>query len=264
MNKFFYSLLVVVGILVLVACERDKGSLQEITSIDDGNNMTQTEDEELIPLFIPALSVVLFAAEEKKGVALTEEEVLSIRDNSITMMMPKSAAKSLSEKCAYEDLDPENVWNEWLLFRDQQGLEVDVDGGALVVDNPSGNLDMKTAEKKARESLDQFKQLIKNSADVNPLIKVHLQETNTSARMWMIVDTVNKDSFDAHLFEVPSDFEELQAGDKFDITNNEILDWMFNDSGDVYGAFTIRVQRQSMTENERKEMDEYMGVIRYK
>jgi uncharacterized protein YegJ (DUF2314 family) len=258
MSFFNYSFLLSV-LLTLIACESNKGS-QHNDVIGDSN----PQKEELIPLVIPSLSSILLAAEKEKGSPLSEAEVLSIRDNSSSILTPKSVVDTLVEKRGHEDLDPENVWNEWLMFRDQQGLSVDVDGGALVIDNPSGNPDMREAEKKARASLDQFKRLINDLSEINPLIKVRLVEKNTSARMWLIVDEVHKESFSAHLFEVPSDFEEYQAGTRFDIQNDEILDWMFNNDGEVSGAFTIRVQRTSMTESERKEMDEYMGVTSYK
>ncbi|MEE9326933.1 MAG: DUF2314 domain-containing protein [Cocleimonas sp.] len=262
MSFFKYSLFLSV-LLTLVACDSDKGSQRKDT-IDDNKTSSKTQNEELIPLIMPSLFSILLAAEEKKGSPLTEKEVLNIRDNSPSIMTPKHVANALTEKRGYEDLAPENVWNEWLIFREQRGFEVDVDGGAHVLDNPSDNPDMRVAEKKARATLDQFRQLIKSSSEINPLIKVRLEEENTSARMWLIVDDVQNESFKAHLFEVPSDFEEHQAGDRFDIQNKEVLDWMFNNEGEVSGAFTIRVQRASMSESERKEMDEYMGVTHYK
>jgi len=226
--------------------------------------MTDTPtNDELIPLFIPTLSAILMAAEEKKGAPLTEEEVLNIRDNSTTIMTPKSMIDKMAEKRGYHDIDPENCWNEWLLLRQKEGLETDTNGGAIVLDNPSDNSDMRKAEDTARDTLDKFKQLIKKHSDINSLIKVRIEDTETAARMWLIVDSIEENSFKAHLFEVPSDFKEHKAGDSFTIKNDEILDWMFNNNGDVYGAYTIRVQRQSMTEKEKKEMDEYMGINQY-
>jgi len=224
----------------------------------------KANQEKLIPLFIPALAAILTAAEKEKGSPLTKQEVLSIRDNSQTIMTPKKIVDKLTKSRGYEDIDPENCWNEWLLLRQKSGQKVVKNGGAIVLDSPSNNQNMRKAEIQARESLDQFRALIDEHSAVNPMIKVKLEESSTSARMWLIVDKAQKNSFKAHLFEVPSDFIEYEAGDSFTVKNDDVLDWMFNIKGDVYGAYTIREQRRSMTEQKRIEMDEYMGIKNYK
>ncbi|MCF6189799.1 MAG: DUF2314 domain-containing protein [Cocleimonas sp.] len=241
----------------------DKKNVNKVSNVKD-ESVEKGSDEELIPVFIPALSTILVAAEKKKGSPLTEEEVLSIRDNSQTIMTPKSMVDSLAESRGYDDINPEDCWNEWLLLRQQMGLEVEEDGGAIVLGTPSDNPDMRKAEKKARATLSNFRELIKQHEEINAMIKVKLEETNTSARMWLIVDKVYKDKFKAHLFETPSDFVEYQAGDSFTIKDEDIIDWMLNVDGDVYGAYTIREQRKAMASEEKKEMDEYMGVKNYK
>jgi len=95
------------------------------------------------------------------------------------------------------------------------------------------------------------------------MIKLRIVDTNTTSRMWLFVDKVEKTNFKAHLFEVPTDFEKYQAGDKFTVKDEDILDWMMNNDGEVSGAYTIRVQRDTMTDKERQELDEYMGVTKY-
>ena len=42
--------------------------------------MTDTSDDSLCLVFIPALITVLYAAEKRKGAPLTEKEVIDIRD----------------------------------------------------------------------------------------------------------------------------------------------------------------------------------------
>ena len=109
---------------------------------------------------------------------------------------------------------------------------------------------MRKTEEKARETLDNFRQLIKKHPDISPMIKMRIVDTNTASRMWLFVDKVEKNSFEAHLFEVPTDFEKYQAGDSFTVKNEDILDWMINNNGVVSGAYTIRVQRKNMTDKE--------------
>jgi hypothetical protein len=67
-------------------------------------------DDDLVPVFIPSLGVLLLKMEEKKGSRLSRDEVLEIRDNAVVVMMRRSMARELAEKRGYEDLDPENCW----------------------------------------------------------------------------------------------------------------------------------------------------------
>jgi hypothetical protein len=75
----------------------------------------------LIPVFIPALVVLLHHAEGKKGSPLTEQEVLSIRDGGACVMLTVEHAIDLDEKRGYNDIDPERVWEQWREARTQLG-----------------------------------------------------------------------------------------------------------------------------------------------
>lgn len=70
-------------------------------------------EQQLIPVFIPALVVLLHNLEQKKGSPLTEHEVIEIRDKSACMMMTVEHAIALDEKRGYNDIDPEQVWEQW-------------------------------------------------------------------------------------------------------------------------------------------------------
>lgn len=76
-------------------------------------------EPQLIPVFIPPLVVLLRQAERQKGSALTEQEVLDIRDKGVCMMMSVEHAIALEEKRGYNDLDPERVWEQWQEARDR-------------------------------------------------------------------------------------------------------------------------------------------------
>jgi len=67
---------------------------------------------------IPSLVSILLAAERRKGTALTEEEVRSIRDSAGVMVLPDKG-ELLEERRSYEDIDPVNCWREWQRARVQ-------------------------------------------------------------------------------------------------------------------------------------------------
>lgn len=75
-------------------------------------------DEEIVIVPIPALCVILVKLEEEKGAPLTKVEVLEARDKAICMAMPRSAIKALEERRGYRDLVLEDVWADWLGFRE--------------------------------------------------------------------------------------------------------------------------------------------------
>ncbi len=79
-----------------------------------------SEDEKLVPVFIPSLVSVLLAQEQKKGSPLGDQEVLAARDNANCVMTPPSGKAAIEQGREYPDIDPENVWAEWQRFRASQ------------------------------------------------------------------------------------------------------------------------------------------------
>lgn len=76
-----------------------------------------TQDERLIPVFIPSLAAILMNAEREKGSPLTKEEVIAIRDRGVCMMMRESHVIALGERRGYRDINPANCWEEWQQVR---------------------------------------------------------------------------------------------------------------------------------------------------
>jgi hypothetical protein len=77
-------------------------------------------DEKLVPVFVPTLSTLLAEMERKNGTPLTKEEVLAIRDKAICIAMRPNLAAEMDERRGYQDIDPENCWEEWRALRTQR------------------------------------------------------------------------------------------------------------------------------------------------
>jgi len=75
----------------------------------------------VVPVFMPALALLLRQAEQAKGSPLTRAEVLQTRDKGVCMMLRVSAALELDDKRGFQDIDPEDCWEEWQELR--QALE---------------------------------------------------------------------------------------------------------------------------------------------
>ena len=68
-------------------------------------------------VFIPALVALLEAKEMDSGRELTREDVETIRDKASAIELPAEIARDMIKSRGYPDIDAENVWNEWLLYR---------------------------------------------------------------------------------------------------------------------------------------------------
>jgi hypothetical protein len=79
----------------------------------------EDDDEDLAPVFIPALVALLIHAEEQIGAPLTRNQVLAIRDDANCMMLPPAAKVAMDQKRGYVDIDPEQCWEQWSNVRAQ-------------------------------------------------------------------------------------------------------------------------------------------------
>lgn len=79
--------------------------------------MSSNQPEDLVITPIPPLVAVLLNMEQAKGSALNEVEVLKARDAAACIALPIDAHAKLVKSRGYKDIDPENVWEEWLAFK---------------------------------------------------------------------------------------------------------------------------------------------------
>ncbi|MFB7719402.1 hypothetical protein [Nocardia sp. NPDC056100] len=75
------------------------------------------DDDPVVPAFIPTLLVMLISLEERKVTDLTEAELLDARDNAPVMMLPLSIQHEVNKSRGYRDIDPDNLWQEWCLYK---------------------------------------------------------------------------------------------------------------------------------------------------
>ena len=74
-------------------------------------------EDDLVPVFIPALVALLIRAEQLNGSPLTRNQVMAIRDNANCVMLPPSAKAEMEEERGYADIDPQRCWEDWLIVR---------------------------------------------------------------------------------------------------------------------------------------------------
>ncbi|MFZ6768807.1 DUF2314 domain-containing protein [Undibacterium sp. Di26W] len=222
-------------------------------------------EEKLIPVFIPALVAILVSLEDKKGSPLTYEEVIEIRDNASVMMMEKTHADALSESRGYDDIDPENCWYDWQMYRRDAGRTPDLDPGAKIALTNSNDARMQQAFADAQQSLPHFRKLIHGNTDKDffPLIKTKFVLATDNMFVWLRVVENSNTGFTGELFEVPAELLDHEIGDTFDVEDAAIIDWMINHDSAMHGGYTIRAHRATLNVKEQAKLDTHLGVSRY-
>jgi hypothetical protein len=75
-------------------------------------------EEPLILYFVPSLVATLWHEEKAKGCALTEEEVIAIRDKCPVVALKPETARTMDEKRGYRDIEADDdCWQAWLAAR---------------------------------------------------------------------------------------------------------------------------------------------------
>jgi len=221
-------------------------------------------NEELVPVFIPALVAILVNFEDQKGAPLTDAEVMRIRDEAAVIMAPLSVAASMVETRGYVDIDPENCWHDWQMARRNLGREPALDAGARIVLVNADDKAIKDSVLAARNSLARFRELISGfDKPWSPLVKMQLAEPGYSANMWLAVTQTTDAEFIAELFEIPRELQSFKIGDAFTVRDDDVLDWMINDAGTLHGGYSLRLHRERLPEAERGAFDHHIGVERY-
>ena len=75
---------------------------------------------------------------------------------------------------------------------------------------------------------------------------------------------VNIESAGGKLFgqvdNVPENVSSIKLGDKIEIEKYKISDWFYIENNKLIGGLTIRVLRDRMSSDEKKQFDEEFGV----
>lgn len=72
---------------------------------------------DLVPVFMPALHVLLVALEQKWRRPLTQDEVEATRDRGVCIAMEPRDAQKIEFERGFSDLDPDLAWEQWQLVR---------------------------------------------------------------------------------------------------------------------------------------------------
>jgi uncharacterized protein YegJ (DUF2314 family) len=216
------------------------------------------EDEPLVPVPIPALSVLLLHLEKQKGAPLSEQEVSETRDKAACIMLPLSAKRAMDEKRGYQDINPENVWLEWQAFRAEALPEGNLPQGDLVVEVPAADASLQMATQEAQRSLDHFTAAVQHpgSRQSNFQVKLAVEDGHY---VWL-----NQVEFDGALSGVlgldAAGLHPAGPGARVTVPARDVEDWMYAEDGKLVGGFSLRAIRARLTGEPRRTFEEGVGL----
>lgn len=225
----------------------------------------ESDSDNLVPVFMPALVVLLVHAEDKKGTPLTKNEVQSIRDNAACIMMEADDARKMDDSREYRDIDPENCWHDWQMARHAMGRKPDLDPGPRFDQVRSSDPAYQQTIRDAHDSIERFRTMLPSDGTprADALIKTTLIDGDNSAFMWLNNTAIDGDNFTAELFEVPDTLPSHSVGDRHTVEVPALMDWMVNDNGRLTGGFSLRYHRAGLSDAEKADFDEHIGVTEY-
>lgn len=129
----------------------------------------------------------------------------------------------------------------------------------MVIDVDSDDAEMNQAMADARDSLGLFLAKLENRVGVSEmLIKTYLADEigqEDGEYVWVRDLTFQDKWFTGTLASDPLRLTKYELGDELRFRVSAVADWMYVDSGKVHGAFTVRLLRSRMTEEERTRHD---------
>ena len=155
------------------------------------------------------------------------------------------------------------VFLAFLSCKRQSDSKIEREGEPDVFNVSDSDAEMNIAMETARNTIGVFTKALESE---NPdmeffTIKQQFSGPNNDEHIWItdieIVDgeltgTVNND---------PIYTTEIKLGDAITIDKARISDWMFFEKGVVKGGYTMKVIRNNMSEEERKQFDLESGLI---
>lgn len=221
-------------------------------------------DDDLVPLFMPALCTLLMRAEDTLGRPLDEAEALQIRDQASVIMVARDHAAQMAQSRGYADIDPENCWYDWQMLRRELGRKPDLDPGARVSFVSDADADFVATIQQARNTLPAFRRLLlKLSETATPLVKALLEDAAHRAYIWLIITAFDDNGFVGEIFELPHAFSEFEVGQEIAVADVDIMDWMVNDAGVLHGGYSLRLTRSRLPAAEQEGFDQHLGVHTY-
>ena len=134
--------------------------------------------------------------------------------------------------------------------------------GANTVAVADDDAAMNAAVATARETLPQFVAALKSPTPDQRDFVIKVGFTEGDATEYMTVTSVRPDGpgFRGTLHNDPAVARNVKRGDEVSVGRERVVDWYYTEKGKLVGGHTLRVLRDRMTPEQRKEFDEHFRL----
>ncbi len=135
--------------------------------------------------------------------------------------------------------------------------------GDVVYGLPDDDKEMNNAIKNANQTLEDFNEALKsnNSNYKYFALKTRFTTASGGEHIWVSNIEMKDYNYFGVIDNLPQSTSEVKIGDTIKIEKNNISDWMYIDDKRLAGGHTIRLLRQRMNDEEKKQFDKECGFI---
>ena len=132
------------------------------------------------------------------------------------------------------------------LFLSRRITFSDHEGSPMMFAAPN-NKQLQAATEKARASLDEFIDELKNaSADFRSSIKVKVEDGRHTEYMWLDDLTYDNEIFSGTINNDPQTVSNVSLGDPWQASRDDIYDWLYKKNEKLYGNFSFKAALEKL------------------
>jgi uncharacterized protein YegJ (DUF2314 family)/ankyrin repeat protein len=92
-------------------------------------------------------------------------------------------------------------------------------------------------------------------------VKVPIKDGDHTEHIWLMSIRFRDNQFVGKINNKPDRLMTVKLGDEVRVAPDQISDWMYADNGKLVGGFTVRVLRDNMTEDQRRDFDDRVPFV---
>ena len=89
------------------------------------------------------------------------------------------------------------------------------------------------------------------------------EDGDDRAHIWTAVRTIHEGDLACYPLQIPTGFTGLKEDQLVLIPPDSVEDWMINADGEIYGAYSLRLQRELTPDSERASFDDHIGLKKF-